>query len=302
MIGIFASLLLAATASAKQEPAPDHRTLPQGPGHAPLPRHPPPSHGIGEGSPPHETAQPHSPEASESNAEGQLPAGVLSADHLAEENGEAHLHHPEPFNFADLGRWQHEKELETKGEKDEHGREPGAPVTPYVYLLANFGLLLAIYYYAGRKPIAAGLLGRRNGVAKELEEAAKIKAEAQARLDMYSARLNQLDAELEAIKKDLVTAGEADRDRMVREAEEKADRLRKDTHFLLEQEVKQLRNDLLRHTVEAASAAAEAVLRSRVSAPDQDRLAEEYLKEVTALSAPSQTGPNPHIQTAQVAS
>jgi F-type H+-transporting ATPase subunit b len=219
-------------------------------------------------------------EATHGEEGGHGPGAAHSGE--AAHGGEHAVHHPEAFNFADTARFQKEKDQAAKGEKDEHGKVP-TPVTPYAYLLINAAILFFIYYSAGKKPIAAGLAARRATVAKELDEAAKIKGEAQARLDEYTKRLDELDHELARIKKELVTAGEADRDRMVKEAEEKADRMRKDAQFLLDQEIKQLRNDLLRHTVDVATAAAEAVLRSRVSAQDHERLAEEYLKQVTAL-------------------
>ena len=66
--------------------------------------------------------------------------------------------------------------------------------------------------------------------------------------------------------------------------------MRKDAQFLLDQELKQLRNELLRHTVEAATAAAEKVLESRISAQDQERVADEYLKNIGALPAAGALG------------
>src|SRR5207237_7812994 len=87
----------------------------------------------------------------------------------------------------------------------------------------------------------------------------------------------------------LVEAGKADRDRIVREAEEKAARMEKDAVFLVEQELKQLRQDLTREAVEIAVAAAEELLKKRVTPVDQERLAEDYLAELAAKtkSAPS---------------
>jgi len=287
---------LVATASSAQNapPAEPSAAVPPAETHAPAPppaeshaapaeTHAPPPAAATPGAPTPGATTPHE------NAHGAAaPHGAPGAEHAGgahsagHEGGEHAVHHPEPFNFADTSRFQKEKDMAAKGEKDEHGKVP-SPVTPYAYLVINAAILFFIYYSAGKKPIAAGLEARKATIAKELDEAAKIKNEAKDRLDEYTKRLDELDHELARIKKELVTAGEADRDRIVKEAEEKAERMRKDAQFLLDQEMKQLRNELLKHTVDVATAAAEAVLKGRVSSQDHDRLAEEYLKQVSAL-------------------
>lgn len=204
-------------------------------------------------------------------------------------HGEAAVHHPEKFNFADVSRFQHEKEQAARGDKDAHGK-PIVPVTPYAYLLINAAILFFIYYRAGKKPVTEGLQSRHDTVAKELAEASKIKAEAEARAREYDEKLAQLETELQRIKADIVKAGEADRARIVKEAEEKAERMKKDAQFLLDQELKQLRNDMLAFTAEAAVAAAEAVLATKVTAADHERLTAEYLDEVAGKKKPATPG------------
>jgi F-type H+-transporting ATPase subunit b len=218
---------------------------------------------------PHATGGPHGPGAAHA-------PGAGSAEH-----GGAHaVHHPEPFNFADINRYQLEKDKAAKGEKDAHGN-PIVPVTPYAYLLINAAILFFIYYRAGKKPISEGLQARHDAVAKELQEASRIKAEAEAQAAEYASKLERLEDELEQIKADTIKAGEADRARIIREAEEKAERMRKDAQFLLDQELKQLRNDMVVFTAEAAVAAAESVLRAKVTSSDHDRLADEFLNDVS---------------------
>jgi F-type H+-transporting ATPase subunit b len=79
-----------------------------------------------------------------------------------------------------------------------------------------------------------------------------------------------------------VRAGVAERDRLVREAEAKAERMRKDAEFLVVQEIKQMRQDLLRDAVEVAVATAQELLQQRITFADQERLAEEYLADLGA--------------------
>jgi F-type H+-transporting ATPase subunit b len=158
--------------------------------------------------------------------------------------------------------------------------EFGGETPPYIAMFINFGILAAGYYVLGRRPIAGALQARRDSIAKEIEEAQRMKQEAEARAKVYQAKLETLEQEVQTARDGLVRAGEAERDRIVADAEAKAERMRKDAEFLVTQELKQIRQDLLRDTVEAAVGAAEELLRRRVTAADQERLAEDYLTDL----------------------
>jgi F-type H+-transporting ATPase subunit b len=189
-----------------------------------------------------------------------------------EERGENGEHEgPAPFNFSD---W-------------------GSKTPPFLAMLINFGILAAGYYLLGRKPIAAGLKSRRDGIAKDIEEAQKMRREAEARAATYQAKLASLEDEMKNARESLVRAGEAERDRIVADAEAKAERMRKDAQFLVEQEMKQVRQDLWRDTVEVAVAAAEDLLKKRVTPADQERIAEDYLADLGGKRGASIAPPPP---------
>jgi F-type H+-transporting ATPase subunit b len=115
-----------------------------------------------------------------------------------------------------------------------------------------------------------------------------MKHEAEARARVYQGKLETLEAELRNARDSLLGAGEAEKERIVREAEAKAERMQRDAEFLVEQELKQIRGDLWRETVEAAVLAAEDLLKKRVTPADQERLAEDYLAD---LGGKLKTGP-----------
>ena len=154
--------------------------------------------------------------------------------------------------------------------------------SPYLFALINFLVLVSIYVYFGKGPISRGLQARRDDVAKEIEEAQRMKEEAQERAKTYQAKLANLETELEETKKALVDAGKSERERIVKEAEEKAERITRDATLRIDQEMKQIRDDLRRETVEIAIAAAEELLQKRMTDDDQARLADEYLTELVA--------------------
>jgi F-type H+-transporting ATPase subunit b len=146
--------------------------------------------------------------------------------------------------------------------------------------IVNFLILVGILVYLARKPTRAFLVGRKKAVQEALEEATRLKAEAEAKYAEYKKRLDGLDAEIAAIRADIIKSGEAERDRIIAEAERKAARIRKDAEFLIEQQVKQLRLELRRDAVEAALAEAEKILREKTSADDQQRLARDYVAKL----------------------
>lgn len=156
--------------------------------------------------------------------------------------------------------------------------------TQFWAMAFNFTLLIGVLFFLGRKPILNFLKERRRSVEEGLTEAERLKAEAEARYNEYTERLESLDQELATLRKEMIQAGEAERDRIVAEAEQKAARLRREAKFVIEQQMKQLREELTREAVEAAISAAEQVLRTKTSPEDQERLAEQYLASLSEVA------------------
>lgn len=144
----------------------------------------------------------------------------------------------------------------------------------------NFLVLVGLLAWVVRTKANPALAARRAEVEEELAEAQRLRAEAERRHLEIAARLERLDQEMAQIRAEMVKAGEAERDRIVSQAEEKAARLRKDTSFFIDQQVKQLREDLLAEAANAAVEAARDLLEERTTEADQDQLAEAYLSRL----------------------
>ena len=78
----------------------------------------------------------------------------------------------------------------------------------------------------------------------------------------------------------MVHAAESERDRILAEASARSARMRKDAQFLIDQQMKQLKTDLTKEAIEAAIGAAEKVMVAQIGAPDQQRLADEYMTTI----------------------
>jgi F-type H+-transporting ATPase subunit b len=192
---------------------------------------------------------------------GHVESAPPHGEGAAAEHAEEHEGPPGPMNWFDFSNKE----------------QP-----PYLAAVINFAILAFIYVYFGKKPIMNALRGRREGVSKQIEEAQKIKHEAEARSKQYAAKLEALGMELETTKAALATAGVGEKARIVREAEERAARMQKDAQLLIEQERAQMHADLQREAVAAALEAAETVLRTKLTQADQERVAEEFLATLNA--------------------
>jgi F-type H+-transporting ATPase subunit b len=174
---------------------------------------------------------------------------------------------------------------EAAHEGDAHGGHGGWDTTGLIASFVNFAVLILLFVYLFKDSLKKFLVERRASVERELLEAARLKAAAEAKHKEYSERLAKLDQELAQIKADMIAAGKKERDRIIADAEHKAARMRRETEFIIEQQIKQVRVDLSREAADAAVAAAEELLLRATTTYDQQRLAQEYL---TSLADPAQ--------------
>lgn len=212
--------------------------------------------------------------AHEGTAAETAPHQAGAGEHGEHGKGEAHGEHGgghhelAPINWADFSN--HEQ-------------------LPYLAALINFVVLLAIYIKFGKKPVAEALKKRKTDIAADIEEAARVKREAEERAKKYQADLANLDKDLEVARQALVDAGKKERERIVAEAKERAARMKREADVRLEQEAKQKNLDLTLETIEAATAAAESLLKSKLTQDDHVRLAEEFLADLGKRPANSIT-------------
>jgi len=78
------------------------------------------------------------------------------------------------------------------------GEEGGS--NDLLFSILNFVLILAVIFYFARKPMAEYLEQRRQGIQRNLEDSAKLLADAEAKLQDWNQRAGRLDAELAEIR------------------------------------------------------------------------------------------------------
>ena len=142
----------------------------------------------------------------------------------------------------------------------------------FLYLIKRFVLPLARDYFKSR----------REGIAQSIREADEAKQRADALVRDYKNRLAKLAEELRAIREALRAEGEREKTKLLAEAKEIAERIKADTDFLAEQEVRLARQEIRREIVDAARTAAEKLIQQNFTVEDQKRMVSEFLSEVGA--------------------
>ena len=158
-------------------------------------------------------------------------------------------------------------------DKDDHSTELWAAVI-------NFTLLVLILIRSAKKPVSEFLQGRRREIELKINEAAEMKAKAEAKFKEYNDRIAQLDDELKQLRADIERGAQEDKQRIVAEAQQSAQNAKRETEALIDQHSKALQNAVRGELVEAALARAEGLLKQSVTDSDQQRLADSYKQRV----------------------
>ena len=144
------------------------------------------------------------------------------------------------------------------------------------WYFVNFGLLLALLFVKGRKPMNQFLLERKEKILADLRAAERLRDEARAKLAEIEGRLSKLDLEVQSILDETMRVAEAERERILRGAEEAAARIRSQAELMVEQEVRRARLDLAREVTEIAAREAQSMLAGAIQDADQDRMIREF--------------------------
>jgi F-type H+-transporting ATPase subunit b len=209
--------------------------------------------------------------AGEAHGEGHG-AAHEGATHEAGEHAEAHEH--EGGGIENWWTWNY---------KEKH-----LP-PPFGFALINFAIFAAIMYKLAAKPLKSFVRDRHDQIRKALDEAAKLRREAEAKLKEYEKKVANVDAEIEALLTSIKQEAEAEKARLQAAAEAQAKKLKVDAQKQIEAEIVRAREELRATVVEAAISSAEQILRSQTAPDDQRKMAERYVANIEETAATKRT-------------
>ncbi|MEP6653055.1 MAG: ATP synthase F0 subunit B [Myxococcales bacterium] len=169
------------------------------------------------------------------------------------------------------------------GEHEGAEHEAGPPSINFKALglqLLNFAVLLVILVKFGGGAINKALSARHQQLKADLASAAELRALAEAKLSKQEARLASLEHEIGEMRREIKSEAEAEKARLIAAAEERAVRIKSETAFLVEQQVREAAGRLRREAADTALKVAEEILRRAVGAGDQQRLLDTFVSDV----------------------
>ena len=155
-------------------------------------------------------------------------------------------------------------------------RPKGMPA-PFGIWLLDAAVLYGFIFRFAKKPVREALKNRKATILRGMDEAARMKRDAERRLKEYEAKLERIEEEVERVRREMREGAEAERVRILADARARRERMEKDAQLLVQQELSAARDSLKAEMVTAAMSSAAAAVKSRLKADDQQRLADEYL-------------------------
>jgi len=163
---------------------------------------------------------------------------------------------------------------------EEHG--PKGWVATDTYRVMNFAVLFFGLFFLLRKPISQFFGARIKGIEDQLSDLETKKKDAGQKLEEYTAKLAQLDQEGKKIVDDYIRQGNEAKERILKEAESVADKLKEQAIRNIDYEINQAKLRLQGEVLEKAIVKAEEIIKDKITIEDHDRLVDEYLKKVVA--------------------
>ena len=152
--------------------------------------------------------------------------------------------------------------------------------TDFAYRLVAFVILVAILVKLLKNPISGFLTSRREEIQKLLAELESKRLEAEQRSVEYQTKLAGLEDETKKIVAELISEGEAERDKIIQSAQKQADYIKQQAQLAIQQEVKAAKENLQNEISELTVAAAEDLVRKNMQPADQDRLVRDFMTRV----------------------
>ena len=154
----------------------------------------------------------------------------------------------------------------------------------YLVLLINFVVLLLVLNRLLFRGLRRGNAEASDAIRLELERATEARNSAESLLKEYETKLSALEQEVTEIKAEAERSAEAERVRILAEADEQAEKIRAAAVRAGEREAARRQAELEAEIVEQALVRAEAAIRSSFGAQDQRRLVDAWVDEVSNAS------------------
>jgi F-type H+-transporting ATPase subunit b len=147
----------------------------------------------------------------------------------------------------------------------------------------NFAGLVIILVFFLKKPFADGLSSRREGIKDQLDALESRKAEAEQLYKEAEAKLAKLDEEVNSIITEAVKQGEAEKEKIITDAERAAGDIKRQAEMAVAHEIAEAKTRLKGEIAEQAVLLAEELVKKNIQPADQSRMVELSLEKVGGI-------------------
>ena len=165
------------------------------------------------------------------------------------------------------------------GGEEEHGLTH-SQVMNFIWHCLNFTILAIVLVKYLRKPITDALTGRRESIKTAFDDLETKRRDAERKYAEYEKRLAGMDAEAARISKSFLEQGEAEKAKIIAQANDAAERIKAQAELYVQQELSRAMVQLKKEVTEMAMKMAEDIIRKNISTQDHHRLISEYLERV----------------------
>jgi F-type H+-transporting ATPase subunit b len=151
-------------------------------------------------------------------------------------------------------------------------------VADLLWPVLNFIIFAALLVRFLRGPVIEFFRERTERLRTGLQAGARARAEAEALRTALARDVADLPALRERLRSDLRAAAELQRDAILRQARQAADRIRADARQLAEQEFNAAKHALRLEVVDETVRQAMAILREALGPADRDRLVRDFIE------------------------
>ena len=168
------------------------------------------------------------------------------------------------------------------GEHNEgHGEDKSAALKDLRNRFINFILLVIIIILVIKKSgVGSFLSGRIEQIKQQMEDLAKEKAESEKRFQDIQQQLREFEESKQEIIDQFVNEGQAEKEKIIAEAEERAKQIVGQAEITIEHEMQLAMNKLKRELMAQAAEKARELMAEELTDEDQDRLVDDFIERV----------------------
>ena len=164
------------------------------------------------------------------------------------------------------------------------GEDHGNPWWDLLWKTVNFAILVGLLYFFLRKPVGRALRGAAQRARQALSDSRESAEVTSQRLEDQRKNIANLHLELERLKEDARAETAAEAERLKRDAESLAERLKLQVQQQVEQAGNQALETLRGELADGAVNAAEVLIRERMDNAAQKRLVQEHIDGLERFS------------------